>query len=63
MLDRHTFHCLLRAQLDKLRPSEGDPTDISKDVVGNDKHHRQEEPDHAFEDIVHDEVCLHNDQV
>lgn len=58
-----TFHSLLGTNLNQLRASERDAAYIGEDVIGNDQAHRQEEPDHAFEDIVHDEVGLDDDQV
>lgn len=58
-----TFDRLLGRDLDKLRPSKRDSTNVGKDVVDDDQAHGQEEPDHALEDIVHDEVRLHHDQV
>jgi hypothetical protein len=58
-----TFNGLLRANLNKLSAAESDTTDVCEDVVGDDKTDWQEEPDHALENVVHDEVCLHNDQV
>lgn len=42
---------------------KGDAADVGEDVVGDDQGSRQEEPDHAFEDAVHDEVCLDIDEV
>lgn len=56
------FHRLLGRQLDQLSPAEGDAADVGEDIVGDDKGSRQEEPDHALENIVHDEVGLHDDQ-
>jgi hypothetical protein len=58
-----TFNGLLRADLNKLSAAECDTTDVCEDVVGDDKTDWQEEPDHALENVVHDEVRLHNDQV
>ena len=58
-----TFHSLLRTQFNQLRFSKRDPADVGEDVVRDDQHHWQKEPDHAFEDVVHDEVRLHDDQV
>ena len=52
-----------RTNLNQLRPPKRDSTDVGEDIIGNDQAHRQEEPDHAFEDIVHDEVGLDDDQV
>ena len=40
ILDYHTFHGLLRAQLDKLRPAKRDSHDVGEDVVRNDQHNR-----------------------
>ena len=58
-----TLHSLLRRQLDKLCATEGDTTDVCEDIVGDDQSCGKEEPDHAFEDIVHDEMRLYNDEV
>jgi hypothetical protein len=58
-----TLDGLLRADLNKLRATEGDTTDVCEDVVGDDKTDWQEEPNHALENVVHDKVRLHNDQV
>lgn len=58
-----TFDCLLRANFDKLRTAESDTADVGEDIVGNDKADRQEEPDHALKDVVHDEVGLYNNQI
>jgi len=46
-----------------LCPAEGDTTNIGPDVVGDDESGREEEPDEALKDIVHDEVRLHDDEV
>ena len=59
----HTFNGLLGADLDQLRTAESDTADVREDIVGDDQADGQEEPDHALEDVVHDEVRLHNDQV
>ena len=58
-----TLDSLLWTELNQLRLSKGDSTDICKDVVDDDQADRKEEPDHALEDIVHDEVRLHDDQI
>ena len=58
-----TFNGLLRAQLNKLCPPKRNPADIREDIVRDDQHDRQEEPDHALEDVVHDEVGLYDDEV
>jgi hypothetical protein len=58
-----TLDGLLRANLNKLRAAEGDATDVCEDVVGDDKTDWQEKPDHALENVVHDKVRLHDDQV
>ena len=54
--------CLLRRQLDKHGAADGDTHDVGENVVGNDKTGRKEEPDHALEYVVHDEVGLDNNQ-
>jgi hypothetical protein len=59
----HTFDGLLRANLDQLSAAERNTANICEDVVGDNQADWQEEPDHALEDIVHDEVRLHNDEV
>lgn len=46
-----------------MRAAKGDTADVGEDVVCDNQRHWQEEPDHALKDVVHDEVCLHNDQV
>ena len=58
-----TLHSLLGTNLNQLRPTKRDPADIGEDIIGNNQAHRQEEPDHAFEDVVHDEVGLDDDEV
>ncbi len=54
---------LLGRQLDQLGAAEGDAADVGEDVVADDERGGQEEPDHALEDVVHDEVGLDDDQV
>lgn len=58
-----TFNGLLGADLDQLCTTESDTTDVCEDIVGDDQADWQEEPDHAFKDVVHDEVRLHDNQV
>lgn len=43
--------------------AESDAADVGEDIVGNNKTDGQEEPDHAFKDVVHDEMGLDNDQI
>lgn len=50
------FNSLLRRELYQLCAAKGDAADIGKDVVRDDKTNRQEKPNHALEDVVHDEV-------
>ena len=57
-----TFNSLFGWQLNEWGSSKKHTKDISKDVVGDDKSHRQEKPDHALEDIVHDKVRLYDNQ-
>lgn len=54
---------LLGRQLNELGATESDTANVSPDIVGDDEGGRQEEPDHAFEDVVHDEVGLDDDKV
>ena len=54
---------LLGRQLDQLSTAKGDTADIGKDVIADDERRRQEEPDHALKDVVHDEVGLDDDEV
>lgn len=67
--DRHdpraneAFDRLLGRQLDELGAAKGDAADVRPDVVGDDEGGREEEPDHALEDVVHDEVRLDNDEI
>lgn len=58
-----SFDSLFGRNLDKLSAAEGDAADVCEYVVGDDEGCREEEPNHAFEDVVHDEVCLDYDQV
>lgn len=58
-----TFNSLLGTDLDQLCATKSDTTDVGKDIVGDDQADRQEEPDHAFKDVVHDKVRLHDNQV
>jgi hypothetical protein len=58
-----TFNRLLRAEFDELCPPKRDATDIGKDVVDDDQADGEEEPDHALEDVIHNEMRLHDDQV
>lgn len=43
--------------------AESDAADVGEDVVGDDEGYGEEEPDHAFENVVHDEVGLDDDEV
>lgn len=58
-----TFDRLLRTQFDELRFAKSDSTDIRKDVINDHQADRQEKPDHALEDVVHDKVRLNDNQV
>lgn len=54
---------LLGRDLDELRAPERDAAHVGEDVVCDDERGGQEEPDHALEDVVHDEVGLDDDEV
>ena len=43
--------------------AECNATDVGKDVVGDDKGGGKEEPDHAFEDVVHYKMRLDDNKV
>ncbi len=57
------FDGFFRGELDELGAAEGDAADVGEDVVCDDEADGEEEPDHAFEDVVHDEVGLHDYEV
>lgn len=58
-----TLDGLLGRQLDELSASEHNTADVSEDVIGDDKSGGQEEPNHALEYVVHDEVGLNDNEV
>lgn len=58
-----TFDSLLGADLDQLCAAKGNTANVCKDIVGDDERCGKEEPDHALEDVVHDEVCLHDNEI
>lgn len=57
-----SFYSLLGRKLDQWGSAKCHTADVGKDVVDNDQCCRQEEPDHAFEDVVHDEMRLDYDE-
>lgn len=58
-----SFHCLFWGKLDKLCLAKSNAADVGEDVVRDDEGCWEEEPNHAFEYIVHDEMGLDYDQV
>lgn len=44
-------------------PAEGDTANVGEYVVADDEGSRQEEPDHALENVVHNEVGLNYNKV
>ena len=58
-----TFDGLFGREFDELSATEGDAADVSPNVVCDDEAGRHEEPDHAFKDVVHNEMCLDDNQV
>lgn len=54
---------LFGGELDELGAAKGDAADVCKDIVGDDERCWQEEPNHSFEDVVHYEMCLDDNQV
>ena len=57
------FYGLFGGQFDELRTTKGDSTNVGKYVVGDDQRCREEQPNHSFEDAVHDEMRLDNDEI
>lgn len=57
------FNRLLGRKLDQLSATESNTADVGEDIVRNHQGRGQEEPNHAFQDVVHDKVRLHDDQV
>lgn len=57
------LYCLLWGQLNELSASESYTTKVCEDVVANDKGNWQKEPDHPFEDVVHNKMRLDNDKI
>jgi len=57
------FYSLLWRELDELCSAKGNTADVSENVVGDDERGRQEEPYHAFKNVVHDKVRLDDDEV
>ena len=55
------FDGFLRGELDELCTAECDTAYVGPDVICDNKAGGEEEPDHAFEDVVHDEVSLDHD--
>ena len=55
------FHSLLWRKLDQLSASEQYSADVCPDVVGDDKDRGHEEPDHAFKNVIHNEVSRAGD--
>lgn len=58
-----TFDRLLWRKLDELRAAKGDAADVGKDVIGDHQRGREEKPDHSLENVVHDEMRLHDNEV
>jgi hypothetical protein len=54
--------CLLGRDLDEGCSSEGDTTEVGKNVVCDDHGDGQNEPDEAFENVVDNEVRLSDDE-
>jgi hypothetical protein len=57
-----SFPGFLGGNFDQWRAAKSDTTDVCEDVVRYDHGDRQEEPDHAFENVVDDKVRLTDDQ-
>ena len=57
------FDCLLWGDFDKLSTPKSNTAYVSKDVVSYNEGCWQEEPYHALEDIIHDEMGLDDNEV
>lgn len=57
------LYCLLWGQLNELSASESYTTKVCEDIVANDKGNWQKEPDHPFEDVVHNKMRLDDDKI
>lgn len=58
-----TLNSLLGTDFDELGTAKCDAANISKDIVRDDQGSGQEEPNHALEDVVHDEMGLDDNQI
>lgn len=58
-----TLHGLLWRELDELSTTKGNSANVCKNVVANNKRDGEEKPDHSLEHIVHDEMCLYDNQI
>lgn len=56
-----TLHSLLGRKFDQLCLSECDTADVCKNVVYDDQRRRHKHPNHAFKNVVHNEMALYND--
>lgn len=57
------FDGFLGGKFDELSTAKSDAAYVGEDVIGDDKADREEEPYHAFKDVVHDEMGLDDDQI
>lgn len=57
------FDGLFGRELDELCAAKCDAADVGEDVVGDDERGWQKEPNHTFKDVVHNEMCLDDNQV
>ena len=57
------LHCLFWRQFDELCPAKRDAANIGEDIVANDQRDGQEEPDHSFKNVIHDEMRLDHNKV
>lgn len=51
------FNCLLWREFDQGRAPEGDSPDVRKDIIADYKGSGDPEPDHAFQNVVDDEMA------
>lgn len=58
-----TLDRLLWGKLDQLGATKSNAANVGKNIVGDDQSGRQEKPNHALKNVVHDEMSLHYNKV
>ena len=60
---QESFDCLFGGQFNQLCTAKGNSANVGKYIVRDHQGGRQEEPDHTFQDVVHNKVRLDDDQI